>query len=59
MGNLPSDAIGAQLARSLALLLPSREEQFGLVVVEAQAMGLPVVLSINCGARMMSTSEAE
>nr|WP_249327788.1 glycosyltransferase [Devosia litorisediminis] len=40
-----------QLNRSLALLLPSIEEQFGLVVIEAQALGVPVVVSDNCGAR--------
>ncbi len=36
---------------SLALLLPSIEEQFGNVVPEALAMGLPVILSDNCGCR--------
>jgi glycosyltransferase involved in cell wall biosynthesis len=39
------------LGRTLALLLPSAQEQFGNVVIEAQAMGLPVILSENCGAR--------
>lgn len=39
------------LASSLALILPSVEEQFGNVVIEAQAMGVPVILSDNCGAR--------
>jgi glycosyltransferase involved in cell wall biosynthesis len=38
------------LANALALLLPSTEEQFGLVVVEAQALGVPVIVSQNCGA---------
>ena len=36
---------------SLALLLPSIEEQFGNVVPEAQGTGLPVILSDNCGSR--------
>ena len=39
------------LGHSLALLLPSSQEQFGNVVIEAQAMGLPVILSETCGAR--------
>jgi glycosyltransferase involved in cell wall biosynthesis len=32
-------------------VLPSIEEQFGNVIPEAQAMGLPVILSDNCGGR--------
>ena len=39
------------LANTLALILPSTEEQYGLVVIEALAMGLPVIVSDNCGAR--------
>jgi glycosyltransferase involved in cell wall biosynthesis len=50
-GFLQSNDIARVLGQSLALLLPSVEEQFGNVVIEAQAMGLPVILSDNCGAR--------
>lgn len=50
-GFLQSDGIAVALGDTLALLLPSIEEQFGNVVIEAQAMGLPVILSDNCGAR--------
>jgi glycosyltransferase involved in cell wall biosynthesis len=50
-GFLQTADICKTFASSLALLLPSIEEQFGNVVPEAQAMGLPVVLSDNCGAR--------
>lgn len=50
-GYLQSNGVAKVLARTLALILPSIEEQFGLVVIEAQAMGLPVILSDACGAR--------
>ncbi|HEY4443168.1 MAG TPA: glycosyltransferase, partial [Steroidobacteraceae bacterium] len=35
----------------LALILPSIEEQWGLVVNEALAMGVPILCSDNVGAR--------
>jgi L-malate glycosyltransferase len=50
-GFLQTAEISQAYARSLALLLPSVEEQFGNVVPEAMGMGLPVILSDNCGAR--------
>ncbi|KMK63830.1 glycosyltransferase [Puniceibacterium sp. IMCC21224] len=50
-GFLQSDVIAGVLGQTLCLLLPSVEEQFGNVVIEAQAMGVPVILSDNCGAR--------
>lgn len=52
-GFVQTAEIARTLATTLALLLPSKEEQFGNVVIEAQAMGLPVILSENCGARDM------
>jgi len=39
------------LARAAALVLVSREEQFGNVVPEALALGIPLLLSDACGAR--------
>lgn len=51
LGNVPPAQVPTYIGRALALLLPSIEEQFGIVVVEAQAMGLPVILSDNCGSR--------
>jgi glycosyltransferase involved in cell wall biosynthesis len=50
-GYLQEREIAATLASSLALILPSTEEPFGLVVNEALALGVPVLLSENCGAR--------
>jgi L-malate glycosyltransferase len=50
-GYLQEDEIARVLASSLALILPSVEEQHGLVINEAIAMGVPVLASDNCGAR--------
>jgi len=50
-GFLQEEGVAQSLAQSLALVLPSREEQWGLVVNEALAMGLPVLVSENVGAR--------
>jgi len=50
-GFLQTVEISKAYGGSLALLLPSIEEQFGNVIPEAQAMGLPVIVSDNCGGR--------
>lgn len=50
-GFVQTDVIARFLATTLTLILSSTEEQFGNVVIEAQSMGLPVILSSNCGAR--------
>ncbi len=50
-GYLGEDEVARLLGSTLALILPSIEEQHGLVVNEALAMGVPVLLSDNCGAR--------
>lgn len=50
-GFVQTSSISVVLGQTLALVLPSKEEQFGNVVIEALAMGVPVILSDNCGAR--------
>lgn len=42
--------VSRHMANALCLLLPSTEEQWGLVVNEALAFALPVILSPNVGA---------
>lgn len=48
-GFLGAEAVSRALAGSLALLLVSSEEQWGLVVNEALALGLPAVVSREVG----------
>jgi glycosyltransferase involved in cell wall biosynthesis len=43
--------VARALSGTLALLLPSTEEQWGLVINEALAMGVPVLCADNVGAR--------
>lgn len=50
-GWLDEQSVARVLAASLALILPSTEEPFGLVVNEALALGVPVLVAENCGAR--------
>lgn len=47
----PIETVAWRMSRALALLLPSYEEQFGLVICEALAVGTPTIISLNCGAR--------
>lgn len=49
-GRLGSAEVSRAMRDALCLILPSVEEQFGLVVIEALAVGLPVLLSRNAGA---------
>lgn len=43
-GFVPTDVVERDLARALCLVLPSRREGYGLVVVEAAAAGTPAVV---------------
>ena len=48
-GFLGAAAVAKRLSQSLALVLPSAEEQWGLVVNEALAFGLPAIISPAVG----------
>jgi L-malate glycosyltransferase len=50
-GFIQTAEVSRILSSTLALILPSTEEQFGQVIPEAIAMGLPVLVSEACGAR--------
>lgn len=49
-GFIQAPEIAATLSNTVALILSSVEEQFGNVVIEAQTLGVPVILSNVCGA---------
>ncbi|MBN1823148.1 MAG: glycosyltransferase family 4 protein [Endomicrobiales bacterium] len=46
----PTEAIGDYYAAADAMLLPTSYEPFGLVILEAMASGLPVIVSKEAGA---------
>jgi len=50
-GFLSAEAVSRALADAIALVLVSSEEQWGLVVNEALAVDLPVIVSTEVGAR--------
>jgi glycosyltransferase involved in cell wall biosynthesis len=47
-----------EMSRAVALMLPSLEEQWGLVVNEAVALGLPVIASAQVGATDLLVRDA-
>jgi glycosyltransferase involved in cell wall biosynthesis len=49
-GPYPSSGIHERLARASLLVLPSRWDGWGLVINEAFAAGVPVIVSDRCGA---------
>ncbi|MFN5211513.1 glycosyltransferase [Brevundimonas sp.] len=50
-GFVQADEVARVLGQTLALILPSTEEQYGQVVAEAMALGVPALVSDRCGAR--------
>lgn len=49
-GFVQAEEIAVWMSKSLALLLLSEEEQWGNVINESLAWGVPVLCSVNCGA---------
>jgi glycosyltransferase involved in cell wall biosynthesis len=49
LGRFTSDQLASELASSDCLVLPSRADSYGLVVLEALAMCVPVIVSENAG----------
>ncbi len=50
VGAVAKDQLGKHYAACDALVLPTLSDSFGMVVVEAQAVGAPVVTTDRCGA---------
>jgi glycosyltransferase involved in cell wall biosynthesis len=57
-GKLSHDQLSKLLAQMDCLVLPSRLESFGMVVVEALAAGVPVIVSDQAGASEAITENA-
>ncbi|HEY4573759.1 MAG TPA: glycosyltransferase family 4 protein, partial [Thermoanaerobaculia bacterium] len=51
LGPMPQPALAAELRRADLLVLPSRNDSYGMVVAEALASGTPVLVSEMVGAR--------
>jgi glycosyltransferase involved in cell wall biosynthesis len=55
LGPLPQAELAARFRTADCLVLPSRHESFGMVVPEALATGLPVLVSDRVGAKDLVT----
>ena len=55
LGPLPQPALAAELRRADALVLPSRNDSYGMVVAEALASGTPALVSEMVGAKDLVT----
>jgi len=55
LGAMPQPALAAELRRADVLVLPSRNDSYGMVVAEALASGVPVLISEMVGARDLVT----
>jgi glycosyltransferase involved in cell wall biosynthesis len=59
VGPVPHSQLHALFARADVFVLPSLADTFGLVVLEAMAAGLPVIVSDNTGAADVVTNARE
>jgi starch synthase len=59
MGHVPQRQLKEIMSRSHAMVLPSVEDGFGLVLAQAMACGCPVIASENTGARDLLTDGKE
>ncbi|HEY0513854.1 MAG TPA: glycosyltransferase family 4 protein [Thermoanaerobaculia bacterium] len=55
LGPLPQPELAAELRRADLLVLPSRNDSYGMVVAEALASGLPVLVTEMVGAKDLVT----
>ncbi len=59
MGHVPQQQLKEIMSRSYAMVLPSVEDGFGLVLAQAMACGCPVIASENTGAHDLFTDGKE
>jgi glycosyltransferase involved in cell wall biosynthesis len=55
LGAIPQPALAAELRRADLLVLPSRNDSYGMVVAEALASGVPALISEMVGAKELIT----
>lgn len=57
LGRLPQTELADRFRAADCLVLPSRHDSFGMVVVEAMAAGLPVIVTDHVGAKQAVVEE--
>lgn len=53
LGAIPQAELYKEFSKSACLILPSQFDSFGMVVAEANAAGIPAIVSTNVGAKEM------
>ncbi|MDB5134429.1 MAG: glycosyl transferase [Mucilaginibacter sp.] len=59
VGNVPRDQVKKYVSTAHALVLPSIEDGFGLVLIQAAACGCPLIASTNTGFSTLFSHEKE